>query len=47
MEGVISILVQLETIAILGASVPSPYATTEDLGVDVRVEETKVKVMEE
>ncbi len=47
MECVTLILVQLETIAILAASVSSPFATTEDLRVDVRVEETKAKVMEE
>jgi hypothetical protein len=47
MEGVTSISVQLETIANLVVSVPNPFATMEDLGVDVRVEETKAKVMEE
>jgi hypothetical protein len=47
MEGVTSILVQLKTIVILATSVSNPFATTEDLGVDVRVEETKAKVMEE
>jgi hypothetical protein len=47
MEGVTSISIQLKTIAILATSVSSPFATTEDLGVDVRLEETKAKVMEE
>jgi hypothetical protein len=47
MEGMTLISIQLETIAILIASVPNPLATTKDLRVDVKVEEIKVKVMEE
>jgi hypothetical protein len=46
MEATISILVQLEAIAIPIATTPSPFATMEDLGVDVRVEVTKVTIME-
>jgi hypothetical protein len=46
MEATILILVQLEAIAIPIATTPSPFATTKDLGVYVRVEVIEVTIME-
>jgi hypothetical protein len=47
MEGAILILVQPETIVVPIATTPSLVAVTKGLGVDVRIEEIEVAVMEE
>jgi hypothetical protein len=46
MEAGISILVQLQSSIVHGATTPSFIVTIVDPGVDVRIEETKVIVME-
>jgi len=46
MEGVTLISIQLKTTIVLVVSTPSPSAITKDLGVDVKVEVTKVMIME-
>jgi hypothetical protein len=46
MEEGILIMVQPETTTIPTTTAPSLDATMEDLGVDVRVEETKATIME-
>lgn len=47
MEGVTLILIQLKTTIVHIATTPNPFAVTEDLGVDVKVEVTKAMIMEE
>jgi len=46
LEGVISILVQLETTVVYIATARSLVAVTKGLGVDVRIEEIEVVIME-
>ncbi len=47
MEGATLILVQQETIVIPIAIAPSPFITTKDLRVDVKVEVIEAMIMEE